>query len=86
MGNGVHSPGMYLLVQGDHEHVLAEVEVFKKLASDLKSLLPIKPGAVDERYLILVDHWMVFLSRQLSLLQLELTLFSPFSLLAGKWR
>lgn len=34
---------------GDHEHVLAEVEVFKKLASDLKSLLPIKPGAVDER-------------------------------------
>lgn len=55
MGNGVHIPGMFLLVQGDHEHVLAEVEVFKKLASDLKTLLPIKPGAVDERYLILVD-------------------------------
>ncbi|XP_075653440.1 uncharacterized protein LOC142623853 [Castanea sativa] len=33
---------------GDHEHVLAEVEVYKKLASDLKTLLPNKPGAVDE--------------------------------------
>jgi hypothetical protein len=49
MDNWVHIPCMYLLVQGDHKHVLEEVEAFRKLASDLKTFPPMQPGAVDER-------------------------------------